>query len=99
MQATFGGANASAGRPCPDRRIPWSTVRSPVKVLAINAAVVSALVGGTTAYASLDSAVTLSVDGATETVHTFADTVDEVLADQGIDIGEHDVVAPSASSP
>jgi len=74
-------------------------VRPSLKTLAINAAVVSALVGGTTAYTTFDNTVTLSVDGEVETVHTFGDTVEEVLADQEIEIGEHDVVAPSASSP
>ena len=74
-------------------------MRPSLKTLAINAAVVSALVGGTTAYTTFDNTVTLSVDGEIETVHTFGDTVEEVLADQDVEIGEHDVVAPSASSP
>jgi resuscitation-promoting factor RpfB len=74
-------------------------VRLPLKTLAINVAVVSALVGGTTAYATFDNTVTLSVDGKAESVHTFADTVGEVLADQDIELGSHDVVAPSVDSP
>ena len=74
-------------------------MRLSLKTLAINAAVVSALVGGTTAYTTFDKTVTLSVDGQAEAVHTFGDTVEEVLADQGIELGEHDVVAPSNDSP
>jgi resuscitation-promoting factor RpfB len=74
-------------------------VRLPLKTLAVNAAVVSTLVGGTTAYATFDNTVTLSVDGKAESIHTFADTVDEVLAAQDIELGTHDVVAPSVSSP
>jgi resuscitation-promoting factor RpfB len=74
-------------------------VRLPLKTLAINVAVVSALVGGTTAYATYDNTVTLSVDGKAESVHTFDDTVGEVLAAQDIELGAHDVVAPSVSSP
>jgi uncharacterized protein YabE (DUF348 family) len=74
-------------------------VRLALKTLAINVAVVSALVGGTTAYATFDNTVTLSVDGKAESLHTFSDTVGEVLADQNIELGSHDVVAPSASSP
>ena len=74
-------------------------MRPSLKTLAINAAVVSALVGGTTAYTTFDKTVTLSVDGQAEPVHTFGDTVEEVLADQGIELGEHDVVAPSTDSP
>ena len=80
-------------------RVPWSTVRLPLQTLAINVAVVSALVGGTTAYATFDNTVTLSVDRKAESVHTFADTVGEVLADQNIELGSHDVVAPSVDSP
>ena len=74
-------------------------MRPSLKTLAINAAVVSALVGGTTAYTTFDKTVTLSVDGQAESVHTFGDTVKEVLADQDIELGEHDVVAPSTDSP
>ena len=74
-------------------------MRLPLKTLAINVAVVTALVGGTTAYATYDNTVTLSVDGKAESVTTFADTVGEVLADQDIELGSHDVVAPSADSP
>ncbi|HEU0212935.1 MAG TPA: ubiquitin-like domain-containing protein [Jiangellaceae bacterium] len=74
-------------------------MRPSLKTLAINAAVVSALVGGTTAFTTFDKTVALSVDGEVETVHTFGDTVEEVLADQDIELGEHDVVAPSGSSP
>lgn len=74
-------------------------MRPSLKTLAINAAVVTALVGGTTAYTTFDNTVTLSVDGKAESVHTFGDTVEEVLADQDIDLGQHDVVAPSTDSP
>jgi resuscitation-promoting factor RpfB len=74
-------------------------VRLPLKTLAINVAVVTALAGGTTAYATFDNTVTLSVDGKAESVTTFADTVGEVLADQDIELGSHDVVAPSVDSP
>ncbi|HEY9377995.1 MAG TPA: ubiquitin-like domain-containing protein [Jiangellaceae bacterium] len=74
-------------------------MRLALKTLAINVAVVSALVGGTTAYATFDNTVTLSVDGKAESVHTFDDTVGEVLAAQDIELGTHDVVAPSVGSP
>jgi uncharacterized protein YabE (DUF348 family) len=70
-----------------------------VKTLAINAAVVTALVGGVTAYTTFDNTVYLSIDGKTETVHTFADTVEGVLESQGIEIAEHDEVVPSPQSP
>jgi uncharacterized protein YabE (DUF348 family) len=73
-------------------------VRLPLKTLAVNAAVVISLVGGTTAYATYDNTVILSVDGKAESIHTFADTVGDVLADQDIELGSHDVVAPSVDS-
>jgi uncharacterized protein YabE (DUF348 family) len=64
----------------------------------INAAVVTALVGGVTAYATFNNAVELTIDGETRTVHTFGDTVEDVLADQGVELGPHDEVVPSLSS-
>ncbi|HSK27104.1 MAG TPA: ubiquitin-like domain-containing protein [Jiangellales bacterium] len=73
-------------------------MRLSAKTLALNAAVVTALVGGTTAYATFDNTVTLSVDGQSESVSTFARTVEGVLDAQGIELGEHDVVAPSPES-
>lgn len=47
-------------------------MRLSAKTLAINATVVTALVGGGVAYITLDNAVALTIDGQTETVHTFA---------------------------
>jgi resuscitation-promoting factor RpfB len=73
-------------------------VRLSVKTVALNAAVVTALVGGTTAYATFDTTVTLSVDGESQQVSTFARTVEGVLDSEGIELGEHDVVAPSPES-
>ena len=69
-----------------------------VKTVALNAAVVTALVGGTTAYATFDTSVTLSVDGESQQVSTFARNVEGVLDAEGIELGEHDVVAPSPES-
>ena len=69
-----------------------------VKTVALNAAVVTALVGGTTAYATFDTTVTLSVDGESQQVSTFARNVEGVLDAEGIELGEHDVVAPSPES-
>lgn len=55
---------------------------------------VAVLAGGTSAFVANDKAVRLSVDGTPRTLHTFADDVDELLADEGVKIGEHDLVAP-----
>ena len=55
---------------------------------------VGALSIGAAAYASIDKAVTLSVDGKDRTIHTFGDNVSDVLADQSISLASRDLVAP-----
>ena len=42
--------------------------------------------------------MTLTVDGQSRTVHTYADTVAEVLDDEGLTTAAHDVVLPAPSS-
>ncbi|MFJ3903306.1 ubiquitin-like domain-containing protein [Streptomyces sp. NPDC090025] len=59
------------------------------------ALVVAFLAGGTSAFVANDKAVKLSVDGVPRTLHTFADGVDELLAAEGLAVGEHDIVAPA----
>ncbi|MGW0466960.1 ubiquitin-like domain-containing protein [Streptomyces sp. NPDC003027] len=63
--------------------------------LVPQALVVAFLAGGTSAFVADDKAVRLSVDGAPRTLHTFADDVDELLADEGLAVGAHDLVAPA----
>ncbi|MEU0193325.1 ubiquitin-like domain-containing protein [Streptomyces afghaniensis] len=58
------------------------------------ALVVAFLAGGTTAFVAKDKAIELNVDGKARTLHTFADDVTELLAEEGVDVGAHDVVAP-----
>lgn len=67
---------------------------SPMRRLLPQALVVAFLAGGTTAFVAKDKAIELNVDGDTRTLHTFADDVTELLADEGVEIGAHDVVAP-----
>ncbi|MGH4029800.1 ubiquitin-like domain-containing protein [Actinomycetota bacterium Odt1-20B] len=62
------------------------------------ALVVAFLAGGTSAFVATDKAVQLSVDGKPRTLHTFADDVGELLADEGVDVGAHDIVAPTAAT-
>jgi len=57
-------------------------------------AVVLALAGTTYGYAALSNKVTLSVDGETTSVRSMGSTVGEVLDSEGIEVGDHDVVAP-----
>ncbi|WP_240926218.1 resuscitation-promoting factor [Streptomyces sp. JB150] len=62
--------------------------------LVPKALVVAFLAGGTTAFVAKDKAIELNVDGRARTLHTFADDVTELLADEGVEVGAHDVVAP-----
>jgi uncharacterized protein YabE (DUF348 family) len=71
--------------------------RSPI-ALVLQAAVVLAVVAGTTAFVTFDKTVQLSVDGRQTTVRSFARTVGDVLASRGIAVGPHDLVVPSAGT-
>ncbi|WP_308195710.1 transglycosylase family protein [Nocardioides potassii] len=69
-------------------------------VLATLVAVVVAAVGGTTVgYAALSKDVTLTLDGRTRQVSAIGDTVGDVLAAQGIDVTDKDLVAPAVDEP
>lgn len=55
---------------------------------------------GTVGFAHFDKSVNLSVDGKTSAVHLFGDPdVADVLANQDITVGPHDVIAPGLSTP
>lgn len=62
--------------------------------LLLQASVVAALVVGTTAFVAFDKTVTLSVDGHHKQVKTYARTVGDVLASEGIQVDQHDLVSP-----
>ncbi|MYR47480.1 ubiquitin-like domain-containing protein, partial [Streptomyces sp. SID5910] len=70
-----------------------------VRRLLPQALVVAFLAGGTTAFVAKDKAVELTVDGTPRTLHTFADDVTELLAQQNIPVGAHDVVSPAPGTP
>jgi uncharacterized protein YabE (DUF348 family) len=61
----------------------------------LQAVVVTALVGGTTAFVAFDKTVTVSVDGQASEVRSFGRTVGDVLAHRGIQVGPHDLVVPT----
>jgi len=61
--------------------------------------VVLALAGTTVGYTTMSHDVTLSVDGKDQTIHTFGDDVQSVLADEGIHTDTHDAVVPSLDAP
>ncbi len=87
---------AAPGAPGTTGAAPHRPSRNRRRVLAA-ATVASALVltGGTLAVADAHKTVTLDVDGQVIELTTFAGTVESVLAEQGIEIGERDTVAPS----
>ncbi|MFE7172077.1 ubiquitin-like domain-containing protein [Streptomyces sp. NPDC057616] len=94
---TGAGARAASGRRGARRRRPRSGERSDAAVrrLLPQALVVAFLAGGTTAFVAKDKAVELTVDGKPRTLHTFADDVTELLAQESVEVGAHDVVAPA----
>ncbi|MDJ0341364.1 ubiquitin-like domain-containing protein [Streptomyces sp. H10-C2] len=65
-----------------------------LRKLLPQALVVAFLAGGTVAFLAGDKDVRLTVDGEPRTLHTFAGDVEEVLEQQGVPVGEHDLVAP-----
>ncbi|MFD9218752.1 ubiquitin-like domain-containing protein [Streptomyces sp. NPDC060064] len=87
------GGRAEARRAARRRR----TVEKPgtLRRLVPQALVVAFLAGGTSAFVANDKAVQVSVDGVPRTMHTFADDVQELLEDEGLDITGHDIIAPA----
>ena len=59
------------------------------------ALVLLGLVGGTAAYFAAEKSLTLTVDGQSRQVTTYAGTAAEVLADEGLTPAAHDVVLPA----
>jgi uncharacterized protein YabE (DUF348 family) len=67
--------------------------------LVIYGVVLAGLVGAIGAWASLDKSVTLTVDGESRALRTYAGTVGGVLDDAGVAVAEHDILAPAADAP
>lgn len=63
--------------------------------LSLFALVLLGLVGGTLAFFLAQKAVTVTVDGQVRTVGTYADTVGELLEEEGLEPASHDVVLPA----
>ncbi|QRP50560.1 resuscitation-promoting factor [Amycolatopsis sp. FDAARGOS 1241] len=51
--------------------------------------------GGGAAALAMNKSVTVDVDGQERTVHSYGDTVGEVLEDAGLSVGAHDSLSPS----
>jgi uncharacterized protein YabE (DUF348 family) len=67
--------------------------------LAAQAAVLTAVVGGTVAYTHTAKSVTLVVDGASDTVTSDARDVRSLLADEGLTLSARDLVSPGPDTP
>ncbi|MFI8767936.1 ubiquitin-like domain-containing protein [Streptomyces sp. NPDC053792] len=90
------GSRAGARRAARRRRTSGGgTAADGLRRLVPQALVVAFLAGGTSAFLADDKAVELTVDGVPRTLHTFADDVRELLADEGVAVGAHDIVAPA----
>lgn len=72
-------------------------VRRPAAIL-LQAATLVSLIGSTAAWTMTDKTVSVSVDGVVRQVDTRGDTVADVLAAAKLDVGENDLLAPSADS-
>ncbi|WMX46625.1 ubiquitin-like domain-containing protein [Streptomyces roseicoloratus] len=88
-------SHRSGARRAARRRKANPPVAEGLRRIVPQALVVAFLAGGTTAFVADDKAVRLSVDGVPRTLHTFADDVEELLADEGLAVGPRDIVAPA----
>ncbi|SDF51830.1 resuscitation-promoting factor [Klenkia brasiliensis] len=66
--------------------------------LSLFALVLVGLVGGSAAYVLAQKSVTLTIDGESREVSTYADTAGEVLADEDVAVAPDDVLLPGADS-
>ena len=74
--------------------------RERVPALLLQGAVALGLVVATTAFVTSDKTVTVSVEGQGRQVRTFASTVGDLLADEGLSVDTtHDLVIPTAEQP
>jgi resuscitation-promoting factor RpfB len=74
-------------------------IRKKRALIALNIAVLLVLAGGTAAYGALSKTVTLSVDGRTDTIRTFSDSVTGVLASHDVKLRPGDKVQATQTGP
>lgn len=77
--------------------IKLNRAKSPVLYSIVAALFVTLVTGGVFALVKHKD-LTLDVDGEQRAFGTMSSTVGDILADAGYDVGEHDVVAPSADA-
>jgi uncharacterized protein YabE (DUF348 family) len=64
--------------------------RKSFPIIAVNIAIVFVLAGGTAAYGAFSRTVTLTVDGKSDTIRTFGDTVSDVLSAKNVTLHDGD---------
>lgn len=69
-------------------------VRRKFATLALYGVTMAVLIGATSAFVFLDKTVTLTVDGQTRTMNSFAGTVQDALQRADVEVGPKDIVAP-----
>jgi uncharacterized protein YabE (DUF348 family) len=62
------------------------------------ASILVSLIGGGAAAIAMNKSVTVDIDGQAHQVNTYADTVGEVLANEGMSVGSHDALSPSPAA-
>ena len=92
-QTTAEPANAAAGASNGSRL--GRLVRSKALIASLSAVVLLAVAGTTYGYTAMGNDVTLSVDGEARELSSRGATVADVLAEEGIEVGEHDLIAPA----
>ncbi len=70
-------------------------IKSRGLMVTLVTAVILALAGTTYGYTALSNSVTLSLDGEEREVTAMGSTVGDILDSEGIEVGDHDQVAPS----
>ena len=93
------GATTPAAAGDDDRGRLSRLVRSKAVLASLVAMALLAVAGTTYGYATLGTDLTVSVDGEAREVTSRGATVADVLAEEGIEIGEHDLVAPALDEP
>jgi resuscitation-promoting factor RpfB len=74
------------------------TIRSRPLLLTLVGSLVITSVLGVLGFHALTSRVQLSLDGKTNTVYAMSNTVGALLKAEGIDLSEHDLVAPDVEA-
>ncbi|WP_134768672.1 resuscitation-promoting factor [Nocardioides sp. 1609] len=92
---TASTTDGTAGSTPPSPGLAGRLLRSRAVVVSLAAVVLLAVAGTTLGYAALSKSVTVSVDGEQREVTAMGGTVEEVLESEGIEVGEHDLVAPA----